>query len=378
MSATQDQSRPGPKTSIPVAILGATGAVGQRFLALLDEHPWFRVERLFASEESAGKTYAEAVDWALETPLPKQFAGLGVELLNPDDLGGLVVAFSALSPDVAGELEAKVADAGLLVFSNAGSHRMDADVPLIVPEVNADHFALATGQQRSGVIITNPNCSTVGLVLALAPIYRAFGLRRVSVVTQQALSGAGLIDGKLMELEGNVIPFIRGEEVKLAIEPGKLLGELMTNLGDGSLPEFEIEHAEFPVSATCTRVPVTNGHLLSVQVEFDEPVTKDDVLDAWARFQGLPQTEHLPSAPARPVHYLDEDSAPQPALHVNLESGMAASIGRLRPDGVYGEVGPKRRAWKFITLSHNTIRGAAGGSILNAELWFSTQSSELD
>jgi aspartate-semialdehyde dehydrogenase len=375
MNAPQDQSAPGPKTSIPVAILGATGAVGQRFLALLDGHPWFRVERLFASEKSAGKTYREAVNWVLETPLPEQFAGLGVEILNPDDLGGLVVAFSALSSDVAGELETSVADAGLLVFSNAANHRMDPNVPLVVPEVNPDHFALATGQQGLGVIVTNPNCSTVGLVLALAPIYRAFGLRRVSVVSQQALSGAGLIDGKFMELEGNVIPYIRGEEVKLATEPGKLLGEIMANLGDGSLPEFELEHAEFPVSATCTRVPVANGHLLAVQVEFEEPVTKDEVLAAWSNFRGLPQTEKLPSAPELPVHYLEEESAPQPAQHVNLEAGMAASVGRLRPDGLFGEVGPRRRAWKFITLSHNTIRGAAGGSILNAELWFSTQSS---
>lgn len=367
------------QAQIPVAILGATGAVGQRFVAMLAGHPWFVVKHLFASERSAGKTYAQATNWILETALPIEFAEHPVESLDLDelgDLGGVAIAFSALSAAVAGEIETSLASAGLLVFSNAGNHRMDRDVPLVVPEVNADHLALASCQSHAsnGAIITNPNCSTIGLVLSLAPLHHAFGIRRVSLVTSQALSGAGLVNGALLKLDDNVIPFIGGEEEKLATETGKILGDLNLETAKDGMPLFEIESASFPVSATCTRVPVTNGHLLSVSVELEEPASEEEVLDAWRNFKGIPQDRELPTAPAAPLHVLDDKDGPQPAKHRDLENGMAASVGRLRPDAFYGESGPKQRGWKYITLSHNTIRGAAGGSLLNAELWLAMTS----
>jgi aspartate-semialdehyde dehydrogenase len=367
-----------PPIKLPVAILGATGAVGQRFLALLADHPWFTIKHLIASDRSAGKTYAEATQWVLETPMPSQFAGMTVEQLDLDRLGGITIAFSALSASIAGDIETRLAAAGLIVFSNAAPHRMAPDVPLVIPEVNPDHLFLVGSQDHSndGAVITNPNCSTVGLVLALAPLYRAFGIRRVSVVTEQALSGAGLVNGALMHLEDNVIPFIPGEEEKLAQETGKLLGKLKVSGSSTSdaeaVPDVDIEHASFPVSATCTRVPVRDGHLLAISLELETPASAQQIQEAWTNFRGLPQERELPSAPAAPLHVLEEQDAPQPSKHRNLEGGMAASIGRLRPDLFYGEeAGPEdaRRGWKFITLSHNTVRGAAGGSILNAETW---------
>ena len=372
-------SSPTPK--IPVAVLGATGAVGQRFLAMLANHPWFVVERLFASEQSAGKTYAQAVSWVLETPLPDEFADRQVESLGPgllSKLDDIPIAFSALAASIAGDVETLLADAGLLVFSNASNHRMDVDVPLVIPEVNPDHFALASCQSRTngGAIIANPNCSTIGLVLSLAPLYHAFGIRRVSLVTSQALSGAGLVDGAILKLNDNVIPFIEGEEGKLATETGKLLGDLNVGISDDGTPNFKVENATFPVSATCTRVPVTNGHLLSVSIELEEPATQQEIEAAWTDFQGLPQERILPTAPNAPIHVLKDRNGPQPAKHSNLENGMAASVGRLRPDAFYGENGSKRRGWKFITLCHNTIRGAAGGALLNAELWLAMTETE--
>ncbi|MFT7487055.1 MAG: aspartate-semialdehyde dehydrogenase [Candidatus Paceibacteria bacterium] len=354
-----------PPSPLPVAILGATGAVGQRFLCCLKNHPWFRIERLFASPRSAGKTYAEAVSWVLPEPIPTAFATLEVEALPAAGAGlGIVrLAFSALDAGLAKDVESDLARSGITVFSNASSHRMDEQVPLVVPEINPGHLAL--GRQactNGGAIITNPNCSTIGLVLAIGPLHEPFGIRRVSVVTQQARSGAGLVAGSFMELENNVLPFIPGEEAKLATETLKLLGELK---------EGRIAPASFPVSATCTRVPVTEGHLICVSIELENPVTREELIKTWTQFRSLPQTLNLPTAPVRPVHWLEANDAPQALLHADLEDGMAISIGRLRPETLFGEPieEPRRRGWKFITLSHNTIRGAAGGSVLNAELW---------
>jgi aspartate-semialdehyde dehydrogenase len=282
----KESANPTP-SKIPVAILGATGAVGQRFVALLADHPWFEVARLFASERSAGKTYSEAVSWVLDSPIPPALENHLLESLDLGALDGIELVFSALGSEVAGPIETSLADAGLLVFSNASSHRMAKDVPLVIPEVNPDHLALASCQPRrsGGAIITNPNCSTIGLVLSLAPLHNAFGIRRVSLVTNQALSGAGLADGALLKLHDNVIPFIRGEEEKLAQETNKLLGELLLESAEDGTLDFQIEHATFPVSATCIRVPVSDGHLLSVSVELDEPATHAEVTAA--RVPGL-------------------------------------------------------------------------------------------
>jgi aspartate-semialdehyde dehydrogenase len=358
-----------PGAPLPVAILGATGAVGQRFLAQLADHPWFRVARLFASPRSAGKPYGEAVTWVLETPMPEIFRQMNVEALPKpgEGLGETRIAFSALAADLAKKVERDLSTAGVQVFSNASSHRMDPTVPLVVPEINPDHLGLLReNNDGRGVIITNPNCSTIGLVMAIGPLQRTFGLRRVGVVTEQALSGAGLVNGGFMKLEDNVIPFVKGEEEKLATETGKLLGTL-ERTGNGP----KIRHADFPVSATCTRVPVRDGHMICVSVELEQSATREELLRCWSEFQGRPQELQLPSAPLQPLIVFDAEDAPQPALHRDLQGGMAASIGRLRAEALYGEAteDSSRRGWKFITLSHNTIRGAAGGSVLNAELW---------
>jgi len=377
---------PPTRTPQPVALLGATGAVGQRFVAQLAGHPWFRLARLFASEKSAGRTYGEAAPWNLETMLPEEAATLRVEAATPEALAalateGIAVAFSALDASFAEELERACAAGGTHVFSNAASHRLDPRVPLVVPEVNAEHLALfgeqvwhhpaARAGRVSGQLVTNPNCSTIGLTLALAPLIARFGLRRVGLVSLQALSGAGLVDGRLRTLVDNVIPFIAGEEEKLAVETRKILGRL------GAGTPLVIEPSHVSVSATCTRVPVTDGHTLVVSIELEEPATASELRALFATFRARPQELGLPSAPGQPVHYLAEDDAPQPMLHRNLEAGMAASVGRLRPETLFGEPSLQnderaRRGWKFVTLSHNTIRGAAGGSLLNAELAHAT------
>jgi aspartate-semialdehyde dehydrogenase len=368
---TQSSITP-PTSPLSVAILGATGAVGQRFIQQLEKHPWFKITRLFASPRSAGKPYGEAVNWVLDRPLSADLAQLQVEALPlaGEGLGETRIAFSALTADLAGEVETQLAASGVHVFSNASSHRMDSLVPLVVPEVNPDHLELVPEAARQGgSIITNPNCSTIGLVMALGPLLRNYGIRRVSVVTEQALSGAGLVDGGFMKLENNVLPLVSGEEEKLATETGKLLGTLEDT------PEgLRVRHARFPVSATCTRVPVRDGHLICVSVELEQAATREELLQTWSEFRASAQELKLPSAPAHPLIVLDAPDAPQPALHCDLEGGMAASIGRLRPDTLFGEPAKstKRRGWKFITLSHNTVRGAAGGSVLNAELWLAS------
>ena len=335
---------------IPVAVLGATGSVGQRFVALLHGHPWFELTAVAASERSAGKRYRDAVRWMQSSPLPRAIADL--EVVNAGTPSGVALVFSALDADVAGPIEETWARAGALVVSNAKSHRYDADVPLVVPEVNGDHLALVREQRYGrGAIITNPNCSTIGLTLALKPLADAFGLSRIHVVTLQAISGAGLPGVPSYEILDNVVPFISGEEEKIQRETRKILGRL-----DGN----RVQDAEIVVSAQCNRVPVVDGHTECVSIELGRRASLEEVRDALADFTAEPQALGLPSAPERPVHLHAADAHPQPRLHRDLDRGMATSVGRLRPCEILD--------YKFVLLSHNTIRGAAGGALLAAEL----------
>jgi len=345
-------SSPGvaPDPKIPVAVLGATGSVGQRMVSLLAQHPWFDLVEVTASERSAGKRYGEAVQWILSTPLPPAVGGMVVRPTGPG-LNARIL-FSALDAAVAGPVEADYARAGHLVVSNARNHRMDPDVPLLVPEVNPGHLDLL-GRQAfgDGGIITNPNCSTIGLTLALHPLHAAFGVERIHVVTMQAVSGAGVPGVSSVQALDNVIPFISGEEEKLEAETLKILGTLH---GGAVTP------ADLTVSAQCNRVPVMDGHTLCVSVTLTGEPSEEDVVAAWTSFRGEPQRLGLPSAPRQPVAWIDGPDVPQPRLHRDTEGGMASTVGRLRPCGLLG--------MKFVTVSHNTVRGAAGGSILCAEL----------
>ena len=339
-----------PEQRIPVAVLGATGSVGQRFVELLCRHQWFDLVALTASERSTGKPYAEAVDWMQTEPLPATVGGMTLQPTTPTLDARLV--FSALDAAVAGELETEFASAGYVVVSNARNHRMDAHVPLLVPEVNPDHLTLVKQQPYgSGAIITNPNCSTIGLVMALKPLHDAFGLSAVQAVTMQAISGAGLPGIAGMQIADNVIPHIGGEEDKMERETRKILGTLC----DGTVVE-----ATITLSAQCNRVPVIDGHTECVSVSLTRPAGKQALIEAWTQFRSVPQELDLPSAPRQPIHYFHEPDYPQPRLHRNLEGGMAVSVGRLRPCAVLD--------YKFVVLSHNTLRGAAGGSVLAAEL----------
>jgi aspartate-semialdehyde dehydrogenase len=338
--------------AIPVGVLGATGMVGQQFIALLADHPWFKVEWLGASERSAGKAYSEAAAWRLPSRLPEEIARKRVEAAAPGNAPKLV--FSGLDASVAGEIEAAFAQAGHLVVSNSRNYRMEATVPLLVPEINADHLKLldAQGAERGwrGRIITNPNCSTIVITLALAPL-RQFGLERVMLTTLQAISGAGYPGVPSWDILGNIIPFIGGEEEKIETETKKILG---------SLAESAIDYHPAAVSATATRVPVQNGHTASISVALTDPPDPEGMIAAWRGFKGRPQELDLPTAPPRPVVYLDEANRPQPILDADRDRGMTVSVGRLRPCSLF--------TYKFIALGHNTIRGAAGAAILNAEL----------
>ena len=341
-----------PSHKIPVAVLGATGSVGQRFASLLADHPWFTVAFLAASERSAGLPYREAVRWVQPTPLPERLGEMPVVACRPDAVGDCRLAFSALGSAVAAETEVAFAAAGHWVVSNASSHRMHPLVPLVVPEVNPDHLELAARQRFGpGRILTNPNCSTIGLTLALKPLVDAFGVEACHVVTMQALSGAGLTGVPGMQVPDNVIPYIAGEEEKFETEAGKILGRL----GDEGIAPYPLE-----ISAHCNRVPVSDGHTECVSIRLGKPATSEQMIEAWSSFAGEPQRRELPSAPWPVIHYLTQPDAPQPRLHRDLGDGMAISIGRLRPCRLLD--------YRFVTLSHNTVRGAAGGSILLAEL----------
>ncbi len=337
---------------IEVGILGATGMVGQQFMLQLDGHPWFDVTWLGASQRSEGRRYAEAAPWRLATPMPAMVRDLVVEAAEPGRAPQLV--FSALDSSVAGDIEAAFAAAGHLVVSNAKNYRMDPVVPLLIPEINPDHLALLTAQADArgwkGRIVTNPNCSTVVLAMVLAPL-RAFGLRQVMVTTMQAVSGAGYPGVASLDILGNVVPFIDGEEEKIESETRKILG---TARGGA------VEPHEVTVSAQTTRVPVANGHTEMVSVGFASRPSEDDLREALVSFTGVPQQRGLPSAPAQPIVYLPERNRPQPGLDVQRGAGMTVSVGRLRPCPLFD--------YKLVALGHNTVRGAAGAAVLNAEL----------
>ncbi len=343
-------------TTYTAGILGATGAVGQTFVRLLEGHPEFEITALAASERSAGRPYREAANWMAASPMPEHVAALPVQACRP----GLDcdVVFSGLSASVAGGIEKDFAEAGYPVISNAKNHRMEPDVPLVVPEVNPEHVALIERQAfpGGGFIVTNPNCSTVGLVCALRPLVDAFGVEAVQVTTLQALSGAGYPGVPALDALGNVIPFISGEEEKLARESRKLLGTLV----GGHVAEGHVRPAELVVSAQCTRVPVLDGHLETVSVRLGQEAAPDDVREALRSYRPAIAELELPSAPAPFLHVFDEPDFPQPRRHAALGGGMTVSVGRIRPCAVLDA--------KFVVLSHNTVRGAAGGAILNAEL----------
>jgi aspartate-semialdehyde dehydrogenase len=338
---------------IPVAVLGATGSVGQRFVQLLAAHPWFRPAELVASERSAGKRYREATDWRLDAFMPEVAADQRIRGYD-EDLESPVV-FSALPAEVAGEIEQRMAKSGHAVLSNTRTHRMEPDIPLLIPEVNAEHIAAIETQRRnrgwSGFIATNPNCSTIHMVLALKPIQQAFGLEAVMVTTMQAVSGAGYPGVPSLDMIDNVVPYIGDEEEKMQTETRKLLGGFGP---DGFAP------AEIVVSASCNRVPVRDGHTECVSVRTSSPASPEDVVAAMESFSGKPQELDLPSAPPQPVIVRPEANRPQPALDRDSARGMASIVGRVRPCPLLGT--------KFVVLGHNTVRGAAGASILNAEL----------
>ena len=336
---------------IGVAILGATGSVGQKFLELLAEHPQFEVKELAASEKSAGKKYKEATNWIMQKALPGNFSDMIVKECQPNLKSKIV--FSALDASVAGEIEEDFAKAGYIVISNARNHRYDPNVPLIIPEVNSDHLEMIKFQKYGdGAIITNPNCSTIGLVLALKPLHENFGIESVNVVTLQAVSGAGYPGLPSMDIIDNSIPFIGGEEPKMEKEPLKILGRLNT--------KGQVDFADIVISAQCNRVAVNDGHLECVQVKLKKKPSIEEMINSWINFKAEPQKLNLPSAPKNPIYYFHEEKYPQPKIHRNLEKGMAVAIGRLRECPLFD--------FKFVVLSHNTVRGAAGGTILIAEL----------
>ena len=341
-------------SKIPVGILGATGTVGQRFIQLLHAHPWFEITWLAASDRSAGKPYAEAAKWNLATPIPANIAAMKVSAAAPDSSTPKLV-FAALDATAAQQIEPAFAEAGHAVVSNSSAFRMAEDVPLIIPEVNGDHVPLIKTQKwykkNGGFMVTNPNCSAIGLVLALAPLHRRFGIDKIFVATMQAISGAGYPGVPSMDILGNVIPYIAKEEDKMEAESRKLLGTL-----DGS----RIIDADLTLSAHCNRVAVEDGHTESVSLKLRKPAMAQEIIEAWNEFRCLPQKLKLPTAPEQPIIYETAPDRPQPRLDRDRGRGMSAVVGRLRPCNIFD--------WKFTVLSHNTIRGAAGAAVLNGEL----------
>jgi aspartate-semialdehyde dehydrogenase len=337
---------------IPIGILGATGMVGQKFVELLSNHPWFEIVALAASERSQGKKYGEAVRWMMPSSLSPRLADMLVQHCIPNL--SCQIVFSGLDSDVAGGIEEDFAKSGYIVISNSRNHRMDRDVPLVIPEVNSDHLELVKAQRFSpGIIVTNPNCSVIGLATALKPLIDRWGIEKVHVVTLQAVSGAGYPGVPSFDILDNVIPFISGEEEKVQTEPLKILGSLQ----QGKVQPYQME-----ISAQCNRVAVMDGHMACLSIKLKHPAMAEEIIEAWQTFMGEPQTMNLPMAPTKPIIYLHDEKHPQPKLHRHLDKGMVVSIGRLRkcPLCVFD--------WKFTILSHNIIRGAAGCAILNAEL----------
>ena len=338
---------------LPVGILGATGIVGQRFIQMLEHHPWFEVSWLAASDRSEGRPYGEAARWRLKTAIPANVARMTVAPAKPE--GAPKIIFAALDAAIARELEPQFASAGCAVVSNSSALRMQADIPLVIPEVNAGHIQLIETQpwrrKSGGFAVTNPNCSAIGLAIALAPLHRRFTLESVMAVTMQAVSGAGYPGVPSLDILGNVIPYIAKEEEKMEEETQKLLGTL-----NGA----RVDPAPFAMSAQCNRVAVEDGHTESVAVRLKQKAQPEEMIAAWNDFRAEPQRLHLPSAPEQPVVYMTAVDRPQPRFDCDLGAGMTTAVGRLRPCNVLD--------WKFTVLSHNTIRGAAGAALLNAEL----------
>jgi aspartate-semialdehyde dehydrogenase len=344
------------QTRHPIGILGATGMVGQRFIQLLESHPWFQVQWLAASDRSSGKTYGEAAKWRLDTPLPERLARMTISPAEPE--GAPRIIFASIDAAFARELEPKFAAAGCAVVSNSSAFRMAPNVPLVLPEVNAGHLHLIEEQswrkESGGYIVTNSNCTVMGPVLALKPIEDRFGIEQIFATSMQAISGAGYPGVASMDIMDNVIPYIPNEEEKMEEEMLKLLGKL-----DGHV----VKPLAARMSASCNRVPVVDGHTVSVSIKLGNklgrPATREDLLAAWAEFKPL-AGQGLPTAPDQPIEWAPQPDRPQPRLDRNRGNGMAVTVGRLRPCNVLD--------WKFTVLSHNTIRGAAGAAILNAEL----------
>jgi aspartate-semialdehyde dehydrogenase len=330
---------------INVGVLGATGAVGQRFVEILADHPWFNLETLAASDRSAGKPYGNVVNWRLDSPFPEKISKVKVCPTSPKSMKDVDLVFSALPAEIATDVETEFADAGIAVCSNASSHRMEPDIPLVVPEVNPDHLGLIDVQRdkgRDGFIVTNPNCSTIIMVMALAPL-RSFQFSDIRVATMQAISGAGFAGVAAMAIYDNVIPYIGKEEEKMEIESLKIMGTLKGK---------KVVNAPFSVSASCHRVPVIDGHTMAIWVDIKKPV--EELKKAYRTYN--PPIKGLPTQPEKSVLLMDDNDRPQPRLDRMRGKGMTVSVGRVR-EGI-----------RFIAMGHNTIRGAAGASVLNAEL----------
>jgi aspartate-semialdehyde dehydrogenase len=342
-----------PRSRIPVAILGATGAVGQTFVRLLENHPWFYVAEVAASERSAGKSYADATHW-LEGTMPSSVAAMRVLECSPDAVASRLV-FSALDSGVAGDVEVAFANAGRVICSNAKNHRMEPDVPLLIPEINAPHVSVIAAQRKrcgwSGAIITNANCSSTVAALALAPLHEKFGVTKIFIATMQAVSGAGYPGVASLDILGNVVPFIADEEPKIQAEIGKLLGAASGDV---------IESATFRVTAHTNRVPVEHGHTICMSIGLASTTTPDEVSRALSEWTGRDEAMSLPSRPERVIAVTDVRDRPQPRRDVSLGGGMTVSVGRIRADELLDV--------KLVAMGSNTIRGAAGGAILNAEL----------
>jgi aspartate-semialdehyde dehydrogenase len=340
-----------------VAILGATGAVGQRYIQLLQGHPWFEISVLAASERSAGKKYKDACNWLMETDMPKEIGEMpvaNIDVASAEKTGDFDLVSTSLPGDLAGPVEAEFA-ALYSVFSKASAHRMEKDVPLIIPEINPDHAELVKVQQRlrgwKGFISTDPNCSTIQMAITLKPLMQ-FGLRQVVVTTMQALSGAGYPGVASLDILDNVVPFISGEEEKMESEARKILGTFNRGV---------VQNADFQISASCNRVQVKDGHLESIFVKLDQDPSIEQIEAAFEDFMGAPQLLKLPSAPVNPIIVRHEKNRPQPRFDRDAGCGMSVVVGRIRKDPIM--------TFKYMCLGHNTVRGAAGGGILSAELY---------
>lgn len=333
---------------IGVSILGATGVVGQRFIQILSNHPWFRIESIFASEKKRGKNYKDVVNWIIEDGIPERVMDMKLSSLSEDEPERVI--FSALPSSVAFDIEETLSGEGYFIFSNASSHRYDEFVPIVVPEVNPDHLEGIKFQNKKGFIVTNPNCSTAGLVIPLKPILDEFVVEEITVFTMQALSGAGFPGVSSLSILDNVIPYIEKEEEKIRVETKKILGEFKGKF----VPQ------EFKIHARCNRVMVRDGHMEVVFVRTKRDVSLEEFKSALKGFKGLPQKLNLPSAPEKPIILKEEVDRPQPFFDRGNGKGMSVTIGRIEKI--------EKNLFTFTLISHNTIRGAAGGSILNLEL----------